>query len=225
MAQTLVAHEQAIQKIFSDEYVFTIPSYQRPYSWKVEQARELFDDLTGFIDANPGPVASMPAYFLGSIVLIKSDTPQAQIVDGQQRLTTLTVLLSAIREQVEPQLRSNLTRRLYEQGDTFAGTQDRYRLTLRDKDTTFFQRYIQREGGLKDLAELAVGLSDSQRNLKANAILFRTLLASLTEAQRVELAQFILQRCYLVVVSTPDENSAFRIFSVLNSRGLDLRNV
>lgn len=222
MAKTLVAHEQAIQKVFSDDYVFRIPDYQRPYSWTTDQARELVEDLLGFVQANPGPVADMPTYFLGSIVLIKADTADADVVDGQQRLTTLTLLLAAIRANVNPTLRSHITKRIYEEGDTFAGTEDRFRLTLRERDAEFFQKYVQREGGFAELLKLEAGLADSRRNLRDNARLFQERLDTMDEQVRIELAQFILQRCYLVIVSTPDENSAYRIFSVLNSRGLDL---
>lgn len=45
MAKTLVAQEQPIQKVFSDDYVFRIPDYQRHYAWGLEQAREPFEDL------------------------------------------------------------------------------------------------------------------------------------------------------------------------------------
>jgi hypothetical protein len=120
MAQTLVAHEQPIQKIFSDDYVFSIPDYQRPYAWTPDEARELIDDLLGFIEVNPGPVSEMPSYFLGSIVLIKGDSPVADVVDGQQRLTTLTLLLAAIRANVGVKLSSKITKRLYEEGDELA---------------------------------------------------------------------------------------------------------
>lgn len=223
MAKTLVAHEQAIQKVFSDDYVFSIPDYQRPYSWKTEQARELLEDLLGFVEANPGAVSEMPTYFLGSVVLIKAESPEADVVDGQQRLTTLTLLLSAIRANISNEKqRSQITKRLYEEGDTFAGTEDRFRLTLRKRDAEFFQKYVQRDGGFDDLLKLETGLVDSRLNLRDNARLFQTRLKAMPEPTRVELAQFILQRCYLVIVSTADEDSAYRIFSVLNSRGLDL---
>lgn len=223
MAKTLVAHEQAIQKVFSDDYVFSIPDYQRPYSWTTEQARELLEDLLGFVEANPGAIADMPTYFLGSIVLIKAETPEADVVDGQQRLTTLTLLLAAIRSNISNEKqRSQITKRLYEEGDTFAGTEDRFRLTLRARDAEFFQKYVQRDGGFGDLLKLETGLVDSRQNLRDNARLFQTRLEAMAEPTRVELAQFILQRCYLVIVSTADEDSAYRIFSVLNSRGLDL---
>lgn len=223
MAKTLVAHEQAIQKVFSDDYVFCIPDYQRPYSWTTEQSRELLEDLLGFVEANPGAVADMPTYFLGSIVLIKADPPEADVVDGQQRLTTLTLLLAAIRANISNEKqRSQITKRLYEEGDTFAGTEDRFRLTLRERDAEFFQKYVQRDGGFGDLLKLEAGLVDSRQNLRDNARLFQIRLEAMDESKRIELAQFILQRCYLVIVSTADEDSAYRIFSVLNSRGLDL---
>ena len=223
MAKTLVAHEQPLAKIFSDDYVFRIPGYQRPYAWTTEQARELFDDLLTFMQAAGGPVEEMPPYFLGSIVLIKSDTsPEADVVDGQQRLTTLTILLAAIRASVSEPSASEVTRLIYEKGSAILGTKDRFRLTLRERDSEFFQIYVQKEDGVAKLLEHNEDLADSQNNIRANAKLYQGLLAELPEADRLRLAQFAVTRCYLVVVATPDLDSAYRIFSVLNSRGLDL---
>jgi hypothetical protein len=223
MSSALIAHEQAISRIFSNDYIFRIPDYQRPYAWTTEQARDLFDDLTSFMEAAPGKVEDMPPYFLGSIVLIKSDTsPNADVVDGQQRLTTLTLLLSAIRASVRTDGASDITQLLYEKGSQILGTQDRFRLTLRSRDEEFFQRYVQKEDGFAQLVELSEHSSDSRGNLRANAILFKERLADMTEAERLNLAQFIVTRCFLVAVATPDLDSAYRIFAVLNSRGLDL---
>lgn len=223
MSKTLVAHEQSLSKIFSDDYVFQIPGYQRPYAWTTEQARELFDDLNGFMLADGGAVEDMPPYFLGSIVLIKADAnPSADVVDGQQRLTTLTILLAAIRASISPKQAEEVTPLLYERGSAIRGTKDRFRLTLRERDRDFFQRYVQREDGFADLLQLKDCVSDSQTNIRANAQLYAERLDKLPEAERLRLAQFIVTRCYLVVVATPDLDSAYRIFSVLNSRGLDL---
>ena len=223
MPSALVAHEQAISRIFSNDYVFRIPDYQRPYAWTTEQARDLFDDLTSFMAAAPGKVEDMPPYFLGSIVLIKSEiSPTADVVDGQQRLTTLTLLLSAIRASVTPTGGSDITQLLYEKGSQILGTQDRFRLTLRSRDEEFFQRYVQKEGGFGQLVELPDQASDSRRNLHANAALFKERLSEMSEQEQLNLAQFIVTRCFLVAVATPDLDSAYRIFAVLNSRGLDL---
>lgn len=85
--------EYPLSKIFSSEFVYNIPSYQRPYSWTTDEAGILFDDLYDFyISEN-----SEENYFLGSIVLIKKDDiPSSDVIDGQQRLTTLTILLAII---------------------------------------------------------------------------------------------------------------------------------
>jgi uncharacterized protein with ParB-like and HNH nuclease domain len=156
-------------------------------------------------------------------VLIKGEAnPSADVVDGQQRLTTLTILLAAIRASVSAKQAEEVTPLLYERGSAIRGTKDRFRLTLRERDREFFQRYVQREDGFADLLQLKDRLSDSQDNIRANAQLFAERLDELAEAERLRLAQFIVTRCYLVVVATPDLDSAYRIFSVLNSRGLDL---
>jgi len=223
MPTKLLAHEQPISRIFSNDYVFRIPGYQRPYAWTTDQARDLYEDLIGFMSTKPGDVEDMPPYFLGSIVLIKSETsPNADVVDGQQRLTTLTLLLSAIRSNVNATAGADITQLIYERGSQILGTQDRFRLSLRDRDQEFFQRYAQLEGGFSDLLQLGDALPDSQRNIRDNARLFDSRIRGLPDVDRLRLAQFTVTRCFLVVVATPDIESAYRIFSVLNTRGLDL---
>ncbi len=223
MPTTLVAHEQAVSRIFSNDYVFSIPGYQRPYAWTTEQAGDLFDDLIGFTRAHPNEIEDMPPYFLGSIVLIKGENaPNADVVDGQQRLVTLTLLLSAIRANIAPQSAADITSLIYEKGSRILGTQDRFRLSLRSRDREFFQRFVQREGGFVELLDLSDASSDSLENIHKNARLFNERLQVLSEAERLKLAQFVVTRCFLVAVATPDLDSAYRIFSVLNSRGLDL---
>ncbi len=93
---------------------------------------------------------------------------------------------------------------------------------MRARDAEFFQIYVQREDGFQALISLGELSFDSQTNLRDNAKLFDQRLKELLEERRLALAQFVATRCFLVVVSTPDVDSAYRIFSVLNSRGLDL---
>ena len=64
--------------------------------------------------------------------------------------------------------------------------------------------------------------NDAQRNVQANARLFVTRLETLTEHERRRLGQFLISHCFLVAVSTPDRDSAYRIFAVLNGRRLEL---
>ena len=92
--KTLEAHEFSLKDVFCDEYEFEIPRYQRPYSWGEEQAETLVDDLLQFLEEQPDNILDADPYFLGSIVLIKEDKiAKSQVVDGQQRLTTLSLVL------------------------------------------------------------------------------------------------------------------------------------
>jgi Protein of unknown function DUF262/Protein of unknown function (DUF1524) len=223
MASPLSAQERPISKIFGGDYVFEIPGFQRPYAWTVEQSRDLLDDIWDAAKGTESSDDSTP-YFLGSIVLIKPQIspPDCQVVDGQQRLTTITLLLSAIRANLSTEEGRDITQLIYEKGSQILGTQDRFRLALRPRDLEFFQTYVQREGGFAKLLALGDQNSDSKQNLRRNALYFDERLKELTPAERVTLAQFIVTRCFLVVVSTPDLDSAYRIFSILNSRGLPL---
>ena len=69
MSSKISGKEYALGKIFSSDFEYVIPNYQRPYAWTEDQASELFDDLFGFYKSG-----SAEQYFLGSIVLIKQET-------------------------------------------------------------------------------------------------------------------------------------------------------
>lgn len=224
MSTKIHGAEYPIQKIFCDDFVFSIPLYQRPYAWEVEQADALLEDLLGFLGDSNSPIDELSPYFLGSIVLIKSDgSAEAEVVDGQQRLTTLTILLSVLREVISEEVAKELTSYLYEKGSLVKGTKNRYRLTLRERDAQFFRDHIQNEGGIEKLLEHKNSiLPDSQAHLRDNALHLLEKLQKLSGEQCFRLAQFLITGCLLVVVSTPDMDSAYRIFSVLNDRGLDL---
>lgn len=222
-ASKIHAIEHPIDKVFSNDFLFTIPLYQRPYAWTTEQAGELFYDLLTSLGDSNEKIDEINPYFLGSIVLIKGDKPDAQVVDGQQRLTTITILLAALRSLVPSEIANELTTYLYQKGKAVVGIPNVYRLTLRERDAQFFQEYIQNESGINNLENLNnAKLSDSCKNIKENALFFVQRLRQLTENTILRLTQFIITRCFLVVVSTPDIDSAYRIFSVLNNRGMDL---
>jgi uncharacterized protein with ParB-like and HNH nuclease domain len=224
MTVAIHATEKALFKVFSNDFAFSIPAYQRPYAWTREQASELLTDLLSFLGDGSESVTDASPYFLGSIVLIKSEgVPEADVVDGQQRLTTLTILLSVLRGLAEDKKASKITGYIYQEGNEIEDTENRYRLKLREKDEDFFRRFVQDESKLDDLLKLDNSqLSDSQKNIQTNTKYFLTELSAFSELQRKRFVQYLMMSCFLVVVSTPDLDSAYRIFSVLNSRGLDL---
>ncbi|MDP2203750.1 MAG: DUF262 domain-containing HNH endonuclease family protein [Methylicorpusculum sp.] len=222
MSKKISGAEYPIAKIFSSDFDYIIPSYQRPYAWTVDQASELFDDLYDFFLREVEDT-----YFLGSIVLIKDEgKPAAEVIDGQQRLTTLTILLSSLGHLAPGTYKESLKKYICEPGDEIEQLAPRPRICLRERDKAFFADYVQSmqfdELLSFDPAQLA---NESQRNIQANA---KLLLNRIQNAVAIDtdfikrFASFLVLRCFLVVVSTPSQQSAFRVFSVLNSRGLDL---
>lgn len=214
--------ELKLHKVFSSDFQFEIPDYQRPYSWQVEHAEELFDDLWTFREQED----KSEEYFLGSIVLIKGDaSSQADVVDGQQRLTTLTILLAAIRDRLSghPKWGGAFDKYIMEPGDVTLDLSAKPRLFLRKKDREFFEIYIQRPGGILEMDALDVSrYKDSKLNLISNARALRDRLAKIDQELVGQFGQFIVQKCLLVLVTTENFKSAYRIFSVMNDRGMDL---
>lgn len=225
------AGEYPLSKIFSNDFLFKIPYYQRPYAWTTEEARELLEDLLGSMDSTGTSHEELNQYFLGSIVLIKEDDPYSHVVDGQQRLATITILLSVLRDICNNEkYLDDLNDYIIQKGKVSLKLKDTYRLTLSERDREFFQKYIQTSGNIEQLIRLTKTDKDSQKNIRDNAKLFYNMLKGnakeglngKTEEERERLIDFIAAQCYMVVVSTPDSDSAYRIFSILNDRGLNL---
>ncbi|WP_155144743.1 DUF262 domain-containing protein [Roseibium sp. RKSG952] len=204
MATSLKAEEYRLEKIFSDDFVYSIPPYQRPYSWTEDQASELLDDI---LAAQPESNQEAVPYFLGSIVLIKdASQPEADVVDGQQRLTTLTILLAVLRDMAKSaEIRDELNRFIWQRGSTITGRADHFRLTLRPRDRDFFRDHVQKDGAVIDLvAKDPAGLADTRRRVHENARYFWGELSNLSEAAREGLAAYLIQHCYLVVVAASE---------------------
>ena len=93
----LNAVTRSVNDIFSPNKIYLVPRFQREYSWGEEEILEFWDDIIHQITSSPDNNISNVEYFIGCIVLVGEDTkPEYLIVDGQQRLTTLTILLRAI---------------------------------------------------------------------------------------------------------------------------------
>ena len=220
---TFKAEEQQLLKVFSNDYRFEMPRYQRPYAWGDDQTQVLLEDLQTAIaeEADDGQ-----PYFLGCIVLteLQGKNNAYAVVDGQQRLTTLTILFCVLRELAEHEGdKQNLDSRVRESADRFAGTEDRFRLQLRERDQDFFQENVQKPGRLEELVKQETPFEiDSRERIRQNATYLWEKLKEMPSADRDALAEFLLQKSYMVVVTASSPDAAHRIFSVLNARGLDL---
>ena len=217
----LQASEILVHKVFSSDFDFRIPEYQRPYAWGPEQAGQLLEDVTEAM----GRSADEP-YFLGSVVLVKEPgSPSAEVIDGQQRLTTLTILFAVLRDLADnDELRAELAALITEPGRLIQSLEPKPRLALRPRDREFFGVHVQTVGSIPNLLAVRPDAlkTDAQQAVQANASHFWKVLSEWSSADRLGLVQRLSTQTMLVVVSTPDLSSAHRIFSVMNARGLDL---
>jgi hypothetical protein len=215
----------SLERILSDEFTFAIPPYQRPFAWREEEAAALLTDFLHAMGQEPTPLNKISPYFLGAIVIDQSRPGIAQLVDGQQRITTLTILFAALRHLSSGSQKQRFSALLRRNGDL--GNAAAARLTLRRKtDTDFLRKFILAENGLTLLANQDVSeLPDTQQGLAEVARYFLKELQARPPQQRKRLADFALTHCILVVVGSADRDTSFTTFTVLNKRGLDLSPV
>ena len=218
MTPVLEAKERTLGAIFGDDYRFVIPQYQRPYSWTEEQTSELLDDVLGAMKRKD------PAYFLGSIVLIKRpDGVDAEVVDGQQRLTTLTILLCVLRNLSRSEVwKADLEKRLLAKGDVIRDIGDQPRLSVRKADRDFFSQTFLERDSVRCTSTVSRELTERRQRMLDNARCLTSIVEREDETTRQDLVKYLDNQCYVAVVSASDRESAYRIFAVLNDRGLDL---
>lgn len=214
------AKQRRLGAVFSDEYQFRIPVYQRPYAWGTEQTLQLLADLKDALDDG-----GEEPYFLGSLVLVKPrEEAVSDVIDGQQRLTTLTILLAVLRDLVTHEaLVADIGRVIEHPASTWDDDDKAWlRLTLRDQDAPFFADNVQR-GSTAEIAH-AHPENDAQRAIVTNTVALRRELTKeeWTQERLSALYKLLLKNTYLVVVTTENATSAYRIFAVMNARGLPL---
>ncbi|OCA81264.1 DUF262 domain-containing protein [Pseudobacillus wudalianchiensis] len=220
------AKEILFKDLFGSKFAFKIPGYQRQYSWEKDQLEQLFEDIKEAMELKED------SYFLGSVILQvidqKSDNSgMYDVVDGQQRLTTLTILLAVMRDLItNPKAKTTLQSKIYQEADPYEDKPETVRLRVRDRDYSFFKKYILEEGGTK-LTVNEPDLTESQdRMTKAIHIFSEKFLENgqLDEQLVDNMIHFILNKCMFVYVKTGTFTSAFRLFSILNDRGMPLSN-
>lgn len=215
---SISASEKPLSKVFTSDYRFTIPSFQRSYSWHDAQMRQLVNDVMDACALHDGP------YFLGSLILVHDERGMHQVIDGQQRLVSLSILFSILLAlEEDPQLTSSLEGLLMEAGDKLRGINAEPRLTLREQDEGFFREYVQ-QGDLEalfDLRETDIH-TQAQRNIQGNTRCAYDILARMQDDERRQFAQYLVNDVMFVIVTTDDISGAYRIFDVMNMRGMPL---
>lgn len=173
-------------------------------------------------------------YFLGSIVLKrKTDIafPEYEVLDGQQRLTTFFIMMAVLRDLIpEEQFKNTIHKKIYQEENILENVPARMRITykIRDNVEEFINKYIiDKEGTTKtdELQELKESDNVSISNMSNAIILLRKLLSEKQNTSSlIGFIKFIFQKAIFIYVSTENSEDAFRMFTILNDRGLPLTN-
>ena len=207
------AQESSVRMIFAPGEQLQMPPYQRSYSWEAREANELLGDLIDSVETGT-------PHFVGAIVLINgAENGVLEIVDGQQRLTTLTILLAVLRDLEPDKARAAMLHALIaDDARPMLGEGANWRLTLNHMDGPFFRDAIQTPGATRNL-DKEPGESESQQRMVRNAGAFMKRLIEMSDEDRRALADVVMNRCALVRVVVGEKDQGFKVFRVLNTRG------
>lgn len=219
--------QKTIRQLFDDKKAdFLIPDYQRPYEWGEDECRKLWDDVFDF--AFPEDACDKfkkdDEYFLGPIVTFENDNGQKEVIDGQQRLTTLMLLLRAFYAKMRYMKDSNTvaTRESIERciwkTDEF-GRPDMNALKI-DSDV------VSDEYKEEFVDILKSGVASGKKSRYAdNYCFFQKQIDMFLDKYPGYFAYFpvrLLNNCILLPIEAESQDRALRIFSTLNDRGLPL---
>jgi uncharacterized protein with ParB-like and HNH nuclease domain len=214
------AAESKLSQILTDKRTYEIPPYQRAYSWKVEHVNELMEDLYEAFENKS------EEYFIGSIIAIETTKDICfEIVDGQQRLTTLTLILAKLRDLILDPVAKNTVQDRILPVDGLTSEPEQPRLLVRDKDREFFKQFVLMGNQAQSTD------SETQIKMKENLSAIQHFFEDVEKfpqenGQKTlkEFAGYLIHKVSVVFVTTESFDSAYRLFNVLNARGLSLSN-
>lgn len=204
----------SLGQIFSSEKFYEIPFFQRPFSWDDEHFRDLVEDLRDAERAQE--------YFLGNIVYYVEKGVR-QVVDGQQRLTSLMILLACLRDIIEDKdLKSEIQNVLVSPKNKMMRIDEKSRLLV--KDTSIYHTVVVTQNGTAKELDARDYNDPENRYVRAKDI-FRSTLSVLSQKELSELLDFVTHNCVMVYLSAPSFDEAFRLFEIVNDRGKQLRRI
>lgn len=218
------ADKELLQKIFSEDFWFVVPEYQRPYVWQSDNVSELLDDLYFAYSNKPDT-----EYFLGSLVLKRTknnEYAEYEVLDGQQRLTTFFMIIAVLRDLLDDkEYKDTLQAMIYQKENKLKKVPSRQRIVyyIRDEVEEFISNYIVKDQGTLNsdkLEELKNTDNISISNMSNAVMVIREFLNCKDDLEGF--AGFLLNNAVFIYVSTDNTEDAFRLFTILNDRGVPL---
>lgn len=220
------ATNSTFRQLMGNGLSYRVPQFQRDYSWGADEWDDLWQDLVALFDDDPEP-----AHYMGYLVLQSADNRAFDIIDGQQRMTTLSLLmlaavarltdLVASGDPVDPQ-----RRRAEQLRSNYIGYLDpvslvsRSKLVLNRHNDRFYQHYLV---PLESLPQ--GGLNASEHLLRRAFLWFKDRIEERAGDDGEAVARFVdgvVDKLFFTIITVTDELNAFKVFETLNARGVRL---
>src|SRR5699024_2011002 len=224
MATSIEVNKQSVKQLLETGKVnkFIIPEYQRPYAWTDEQIQTLFEDLAEYTENN-----NESTYFLGTIVSYENDSGEQEIIDGQQRITSLFLLLRALYSKLNSMTETKEVANFKGQIESALWEQDELTAEVNFEKALIESRVISDEGN-KIFGQILVNGTTEETakdNYSLNYKLFTELIENYATNEPELFFWFIrnvLNKAILLPITADSQDTALTIFSTLNDRGLAL---
>ena len=226
LSEPIAASVLSLAELFSDQNRFRLPHFQRAYAWSVDQVTRLLTDL---IEASGRPEARR-RHFLGRLLLARPDGGDAvSVIDGHQRLMSLTILFAVLRDLAEDAAERDRTAPLIA-ATLKRGDQEEFsvRLTPHAGLAPFMARYVQSDGATRvELDGDPSELSETEANIIANRDYLRNELRDADDARalRRQLGEFLCTCCKVVVIEVEEELEAWSMLQTEEQTRLDFNPV
>lgn len=220
--------QKTIKDLFQDKKAdFLIPDYQRPYAWGENECQTLWDDIFAFAIPDEGKTDfdSNSEYFLGPIVTFTNEKNKQEVIDGQQRLTTLMLLLRAfyskfghMQDKQSVSTKQNIEKCLWKTDEFEEPDMDQLKIdseVATDNDKEEFLNILKTGAVTKgNRSRYAQNYQFFQKQIDEFLSKYPSYFANLPNR--------IMKNCILLPIEAESQDTALRIFSTLNDRGKPL---
>lgn len=225
--ETFKPINQTISEIFSCDGIYKIPNYQRQYSWTNDQLDALWNDL---YEAYENKSEGNDCYFLGSIVVVNNGKGYYELIDGQQRITTLMILMNVLVKDF-PEINKDNDEIFVADKEKimncimFQGRRNRLQLQTDPKYDSIFNDLVINCESFSDMdqpSKKELKLDDPQYKYINSAVFFYNKLSQLNKKELNEFVNYIFYSTNIIKIECTNQSFAIKLFQVLNDRGLDL---
>ena len=214
----------SIEQVFGNaDSFYQMPEYQRPYSWDKERVEQLWFDLVEAYKNYVEDPAVDSNYFLGSLVVVKNGQGY-DVIDGQQRMTTLTILFCVLRDLDKLNLPDTRMNKVKHSIKDLLGGKERLKLTTQLNNQALFETSV-----INKIDFQASKSKIEENRFLQTAFYFKNLIEESQNSKSYYyiddlsgFIKYIFEQTTLIRVVCYDESFAIKLFTVLNDRGLDL---